>query len=49
LAAALARFWPKSWLWPRLFRMRGYNLPEKVARYSVTVLMLRVVVVLFFF
>ena len=39
-APALGRFWAKSWLWPRHFRMRGYNLPEKVSRYAVTALVL---------
>jgi hypothetical protein len=40
IAPALGRFWAKSWLWPGCFRMRGYNLPEKVGRYAVTALVL---------
>lgn len=49
LAAALGHFCPKSWLWPRLFLMRGYNLPEKVRRYAVTDPRWCVVVLFFFY
>ena len=39
-APALGRFWAKNWLWLGYFRMRGYNLAEKVSRYAVTALVL---------